>query len=118
YPDYDCQAQVNVRIPADVPPGNVTLRVILPNGEVSNIVTILLPPVTLPAPRIRSVTNDEDKGLDIYANGPKSRIRILADQLDMNASIEDVAVQVNTHWLRPASFEFVPGNAFWEITAQ
>lgn len=118
YPGYDHQTQVNVRIPADEPAGNVILRVRLPDGAVSTEVTISLPPVTSPPPRIRSVTNYADKGLDIFASGPKSRIRILADQIDMNTCAEDVAVGINNEWINPDSFEFVPGNAFWEITGQ
>lgn len=118
YPGYDQQTQVNVRIPADEPAGNVPLRIVLPNGEASDAVTVLLPPVTKPAPRIRTVTNYADKGLDIFTSGPKSRIRILADQLDNDTRSEEVSIQVNKFPIKPGSFEFVPGNAFWEITAQ
>lgn len=118
YPDYDHQVQINLLIPADEPAGNVTLRVILPNGDASSEATIFLPPVTSPVPRIRSVTNNADKGLDIFASGPKSQIRILADQLDMSTGVEEVIIKVGNDWVTPDRFEFVPGNAFWEVTAQ
>lgn len=118
YPDYDQRTQVNVKIPADIPPGEVTLQVILPNGEASEVITISLPPVTKPAPRIRAVTNYADKGLDIFASGPKSQIRILADQFDADTQAGDVRIQVNEFWIQPESVEYVAGNAFWEVTGQ
>ncbi|HMV49524.1 MAG TPA: methyltransferase domain-containing protein [Blastocatellia bacterium] len=118
YPGYDQQTQMNVKIPADIPPGEVTLQVTLPNSETSEAITISLPPVTKPAPRIRTVTNYADKGLDIFASGSKSRIRILADQLDADTRTGDVRIQVNDFWIQPESVEYVAGNAFWEVTGQ
>lgn len=118
YPNYDSQAQVNVRIPAEVLAGNTALQIMLPSGEASDCVTIVLPPITSPLPRIRNVTNNHDKGLDIFAAGPKSAIRILVDQLDASVRTEDVVVKVADFWIKPESFEFVSGNAFWEVTAQ
>lgn len=118
YPGYDRQVQMNVKIPVALPAGEVTLRVTLPDGRVSDGVTIFLPPPATPAPRIRSVTNYADKGLDVFADGPKSRIRILADQIDGNARIEEVRIRINEFWIQPESFEYVAGNAFWEIAGQ
>lgn len=118
YPDDDHQAQINFCLPADEPAGTTLLHVIFPDGKVSNSVALSLPPVTPPAPRILTVTNNADSGLDVFARGPKSRIRILADQLEMRTAAEDVGIKVNDCWVKPERVEFIPGNVFWEIIAQ
>jgi SAM-dependent methyltransferase len=110
--------QINVRIPGDEPAGEGDLLARLPGGVVSNAVTISLPPVLKGQPRILVIANAVDTGLDIYAEGAKSRIRILVDQIGERLKAEDVGVKVNDDWIKPETMKFVPEKSFWEITVQ
>ncbi len=110
--------QINVRIPVDVPTGEGVLLARLPDGVISDSVRISLPPVQLGEPHIIVIANAVDTGLDVYARGAKSRIRILVDQIGERANTEDVGVKVNDDWVKPEAMKFVPEKSFWEITAQ
>lgn len=118
YPEDAYQTQINFLLPADEPAGEASLCVIFPEGRRSNIIAVKLPAITSPPPRILAVTNNADSGLDIFASGPKSQVRILADQLEPGTTAEDVAIKINDSWVKPERVVFVPGNVFWEITAQ
>ena len=110
--------QVSVRIPADEVAGEGDLRVRLANGLASPPAKIFLPPVQAPKPAISLVINAVDKGLDVHARGPKSRIKILFEHLGAQASVECVNVLINNCWIKPESISFLPANGLWEVTTQ
>jgi SAM-dependent methyltransferase len=118
YPnDYD-RVQVNLRIPADEPAGDIDLIVRLSNDLTSDSVKISLPPAQPEQPHVVGVTNAVDTGLDVYARGPKSRIKILVDRPGQHPEIEDIGILLGNCRIKPETISFLPGNNYWEITAQ
>ena len=57
-----------------------------------------------------------DGGTDLYAGGPRSKIRLLVHNLEGRVSAEDLKILVNVGL--NGSVEFIPGNAAWLITVQ
>jgi ubiquinone/menaquinone biosynthesis C-methylase UbiE len=115
--DYD-RVQVNLRIPADEPGGDIDLIVRLSVDVASKPVKITLPPAQPEQPRIVAVTNAVDTGLDVYAQGPKSRIKIFVDRPGKHVEIEDIKILLGNYRIKTETIFFLPGNNFWEITAQ
>ena len=118
YPDDHLQVQINFLLPPEEPAGNTSLSVIFPDGTRSNVISVIVPAITPPPPRILAVTNNADSGLDILARGPKSQIRVLVDQLEPEVTVEDIKIKLNDEWISPEKVVFIPGNVFWEVTAQ
>jgi hypothetical protein len=118
YPNDHDRVQVNLRIPADEPAGDIDLIVRLSNDLTSDSVKISLPPAQPEQPRIVAVTNAVDTGLDVYAQGPKSRIKLLVDGAGRRLEIEDLKILLGDYWIEPETTSFLPGNNFWGITAQ
>lgn len=110
--------QVNLRIPIDEPGGNADVRVKLSTGITSNYTTIILPPPQVDIPKITLITNALDTGLDIYASGPKSLIKVFVEGVSDKKMYEDVAVKINEHSIEPEKITFIPNNAAWEIIFQ
>jgi ubiquinone/menaquinone biosynthesis C-methylase UbiE len=109
--------QVNFRIPEDDPGGNASVRLQMIGGEASEAVTInILPPQPVP-PKIQEITNTVDHGHDVYARGPKSRIKVLTEWLNGSANIENISVRVGAYTFKPESVSFVPANGIWEVKA-
>jgi len=115
-----CQQSVQVEalIPDDQPEGETLVRARLSKGEPSNQVSISMPPPRLKVPDIHLVTNVPDGGTDLYARGPKSKIRLLVRDLIGPVNPDDLMVFVNGANLEPESVEFIPSNAAWLITVQ
>jgi SAM-dependent methyltransferase len=109
--------QVNFRIPEDDPGGNASVRLQMIGGEASEAVTINILPLQHVPPKIHLVTNAVDDGHDVYARGPKSRIKILTEWLSDSANIENIGVRVGPYTLKPESVSFLPTNGIWLVKA-
>lgn len=110
--------QVNLRIPDDEPGGTPTVRVRLPDDSASNSVTIVLPPPQTTVPVIHLVTNVQDGGVDIFARGPKSRLRLFVRGLSSEINSEEITVQLEGRRIILESLVFLPSNGVWRITLQ
>jgi hypothetical protein len=110
--------QINARIPEDDPGGEAEVRVRMSDGRRSNSLTAtILPPQPVP-PRITLVSNALDGGVDVYASGPKSLIRIFVGNLSRSATIENVSVRIGARSFKPLSLTFQPNNAVYLLTLQ
>ena len=110
--------QVNLRIPADDPGGPATVRLRLSDGMTSNLITArILSPQQVP-PKVTLISNAFDGGLDLFARGPKSLVRIFVDGLDESASTDNVIVHIGERAFKPQSLTFQPNNAVYLLTVQ
>lgn len=110
--------QINARIPHDDPGGPAQVRLRLPDGVMTNPVTVaILPPEPVP-PRITLVSNAFDGGMDIHATGPKSLVRVFVDGLERDASAADLTVRIGARDYKPQSLTFQPNNAVYLLTVQ
>jgi len=110
--------QINLGIPGGMPSGRASVRVRLTSGETSAPITVeLLSPQPF-TPRVQLVTNASDCGVDVYARGPRSLVRIFASGLDETAGLDNVRVQVGGRMIKPSGVEFLPSNGIYQILAQ
>ncbi|MFN7944588.1 MAG: methyltransferase domain-containing protein [Blastocatellia bacterium] len=110
--------QINARIPQDDPGGPAQVRLRLPDGVMTDPVTVaILPPEPVP-PRITLVSNAFDGGVDIHATGPKSLVRVFVDGLERNTAASDVTVRIGEREYQPQSLTFQPNNAVYLLTVQ
>jgi SAM-dependent methyltransferase len=110
--------QINAQIPDDAPGGETSVRIRLSSGVASDSVTITLPPPQLRIPTIHLITNVVDGGVDVFAQGPKSRLRLFVHCLGNQVRSEEFSVQFNGLNLKPVNLVYLPNNAAWEITVQ
>jgi SAM-dependent methyltransferase len=110
--------QINAQIPDDAPGGETSVRVRLSSAAASDAVTINLPPPQIRIPTIHLITNVVDGGVDVSAQGPKSRIRLFVHGLGNQVRSEEFSVQFNGRNLKPENLVYLPNNAAWEITVQ
>jgi hypothetical protein len=70
-------------------------------------------------PTIHQVTNVLDGGLDVYASGQKSLIRLFVQNLwEEDKEDEEVRLLIDDRELIPEKIVFLPNNAAWEVTVQ
>ncbi len=110
--------QLNAQIPDEAPGGETSLRVRLSSGVASDSVTSNLSAPQLRIPTIHLITNVMDGGVDVSAQGPKSRIRLFVHGLSDQVRSEEISVQFNGRNLKPEHLIYLPNNAAWEITVQ
>lgn len=114
----DDRIQVNVRIPADLPAGETELKVHLSGDLHAGPVKVTMPPVTRTPPHIIAITNAVDGGLDLHVHGPKSNLRILAENLTPGTRLDELSISVNEEWRAPQAVRYLAGNGIWEISLQ
>ena len=106
-------AQVSFTFPPHIQGGPQTMYVQLETGAVSSPVTIEIPKPTNAAPRITLITNATDGGLDVYARGAKSKVRIFVDGINAIDDADDLRIVVGTDVFKPERVSFVPGNGLF-----
>ncbi len=109
--------QINLGITAEMPRGNVSVRV-KTGGETSDPVAIeILEPQPV-IPKIVLISNAVDGGVDVHARGDKSVFRVFALDLDETASPDNVRIQLNDRVLAPESVAFIPANMAYMSVAR
>jgi ubiquinone/menaquinone biosynthesis C-methylase UbiE len=111
--------QINLFFPQAEPGGIAGLRAVLAEKTASNSIELELPEPQLLIPTIHQVTNVHDGGLDVYAGGQKSLIRLFVQNLWEEATEgEEVRLSIDGRELIPEKIVFLPNNAAWEVTVQ
>ena len=116
--DIDSLTQINIGIPPGYPTGKINVRVRYLNNPASEPVALELIEAPADPPKITLVSNDFDGGVDVYAQGDKSRFRVFAAGMDESASPDNVCVIVGDQTMTPASVSFIPGNAVHMAVSQ
>jgi ubiquinone/menaquinone biosynthesis C-methylase UbiE len=101
---------VHVQMPRDVLGGDAELRVRLKLEMFSPPFAAALPPPRRVPPRIHLITNGADGAVDVYAEGPKAKVRLLTEGLDEGVTRDELIVRVGGWEAHPAEIEYVPSN--------
>ena len=110
--------QVNLAVPAEAPLGPAEVRLRLASDAAAEPVTVELEPAPPAPPRINLVANDLDGGVDVYARGPKSLVRLFVEGLGDDLDPGRVRVRIGGRDLAPLSIEFIPANAVHLVKVQ
>jgi SAM-dependent methyltransferase len=110
--------QIEIGVPAGTGAGWAAVQVRAGNGELSDAVQIEFEAGRDRQPRIGSIMNVHDDGLELDASGPRSRIRVLIEGLDEQAAADTLRVQIGECVLTPLHVGYLPGNAVHEMLAQ
>lgn len=106
---------VEAGVPAGTTPGQAVICLQLPDEIESNLIEVPIEAAARPAPIIFTVRNLADFGIDLYAEGPKSQIRISVVGLDETATVENVLVQIGDRRLRPDFVGFLTDVADYQV---
>jgi SAM-dependent methyltransferase len=101
---------VHVKMPKDVLGADAELRVRLKLEVLSAPLAVALPPPRRVPPKIHLITNGADGAVDVYAEGPKSKVRLLTEGLDEGVTREELTVRVGGWEAHPDEIEYVPSN--------
>jgi ubiquinone/menaquinone biosynthesis C-methylase UbiE len=93
------------------------LRVQLKLESTSAPLAVVLPKPK-PALRIHVITNRGDSGVDVYATGPKSQMRIMTEGLDDSVTLEDLMIRVGDWESHPYEIEYTPSNGLYYVHVQ
>jgi ubiquinone/menaquinone biosynthesis C-methylase UbiE len=115
---FDLLLQIEIGLPGGMNAGRLSVSLCPAGGIASDPVEVELIDSAGIAPRIGSIMNMHDDGLELEASGPRSGMRILAEGLDERASVENIRVTIGGHTLVPLHVGYLPGNAVHEILAQ
>ena len=109
--------QLNARVPAGVTTGDIAVRLRLPDGRTSDAARINVIDTPPPPPLISQFSNAQDGGVDIYASGPKSVVRLFAYGFEEGATIDETRMHIGELTLVPTEIKFLFVNGAWQITA-
>lgn len=114
----DAFTQVEIGIPKGLSPGEIPVRVRIEGMGESDPCSITFEEAQPHTPRIGAIMNMADDGLEIFARGEKSRLRILVENLAEGAEIGAVRVAIGERILIPNRLAFLPGNGLHEVELQ
>lgn len=96
--------------------GNITnLQVRLKLESASTPVVIELPKPPRPALTIHLITNGADGGVDVYASGPKSKLRLMTEGLNNTVTVDDLLIRVGGWESPPSEIEYTPSNGLYYV---
>lgn len=101
---------VHARVPKELLGATVDLQLRLKLEADSAPFALALPPPRLIPPKIHLITNGADGAVDVYASGPKAKVRLLTEGLDESVTTEELTVRIGEWEARPAEIEYVPSN--------
>ncbi|MCI0389456.1 MAG: methyltransferase domain-containing protein [Acidobacteria bacterium] len=110
--------QINQHVPTGLMSGPSQVQVHLSDGGVSAPINIEFHEPQPVPPKIMLIRNASDDGLDVYAQGPKSAIKIYVEGLDLTADRGNLRVQFGERIVRPSYVGPVPANAVYQVNAQ
>ncbi|MDX2032133.1 MAG: class I SAM-dependent methyltransferase [Blastocatellia bacterium] len=110
--------QVEIGIPEGLVPGVISVRVRIEGMGESVSCPIVFEAPQPYTPRIGAIMNMADDGLEVFARGEKSRLRILVENLAEGAAIDAMRVVIGERVLSPDRIAFLPGNVLHEVEIQ
>jgi ubiquinone/menaquinone biosynthesis C-methylase UbiE len=110
--------QVEIGIPAGMPSGSEPVLVHFKDDGVSDPINVELEEVQPLLPKVGTIMNAYDNGMDVYARGEKSKLKILVEGLDEAADTGNVRVQIGERIIKPSRIFFLRGNGLYEVDAQ
>ncbi len=113
----DGLTQVEIGVPNGFLPGIKPVFVQL-GAAVSSPVEVAFVALPPPPPKIGTIMNAHDKGTDIFAQGPKSRLLILVEDVAESAATDNVRLQIGNAEITPLSVVYLAGNALHQVEAQ
>jgi ubiquinone/menaquinone biosynthesis C-methylase UbiE len=113
----DHLTQIEIGVPPGAQKGLAKVHLQVADNPISDSIEVEFAPART-IPKIGTIMNASDNGLDIHARGEKSRLKILVEGLNDTASVENVRVQIGERMVKPDRVSFHPGNAIYEVAAQ
>lgn len=110
--------QVEIGMPDYVSAGFHPVSVEAGNRLVSPAIEVMFSNAGAEIPRISSVSNAFDGGMDILSSGPKSRIQIQVEGMRGEALNDGIEVEIGSQTITPDSTGFLPEKDLLEIAAQ
>ncbi|MFN0088415.1 MAG: class I SAM-dependent methyltransferase, partial [Blastocatellia bacterium] len=110
--------QVEIGVPGGLSPGEIPVRVRIEGVGDSAPCLISFEEARPSAPRIGAIMNMADDGLEVFARGEKSRLRILVENMPENAEIAAVRVAIGKRTFAPGRLAYLPGNGLHEVELQ
>jgi ubiquinone/menaquinone biosynthesis C-methylase UbiE len=114
----DLFTQIEIGIPAGMPSGSVPVRVHFKKGGASNPINVEFEEVQPTVPKIGTIVNAYDNGVDIYARGEKSKLKIMVEGLNEAADTGNVRVQIGKRIIKPSRIFLLRGSGLYEVDAQ
>ena len=108
---------LEVSIPADVAAGTVSVRLTVAAQPFPAELAVRLTDGSAKRPKIVTARNAVDFGMDIYAQGEKSRLHLHVYGLDETADAGNVRVRLNELELVPDFAGFVMQDGNWQVHA-
>ncbi len=110
--------QVNQHIPTGQMSGTAGVQLRVISGSVSDPIDIEFHDPEPVPPRITSICNACDDGVDVCTHGPKSAVKIFVEGLDLTADRGNVRVTFGDRVVRPSYVGPVPAQRFYLVDAQ
>jgi SAM-dependent methyltransferase len=114
----DNLTQVDQHIPTGQMSGTVQVQLRVISGQVADPIDVEFHELEPVPPRIRSICNACDDGVDVLAHGPKSAVKIFVDGLDLTADRGNVRVKFGERVVRPSYVGPVPAQGSYLVDAQ
>jgi len=108
---------VEADVPFATPAGDLAVRV-RSSSLVSSPVHINFVKPGPVIPEIVAAVNAVDGGTDVFAQGPKSRLRLIADGLDRTADPGNVRIKIADRIVRPATVALNASTSRYEVDVQ
>lgn len=107
--------QVNQKLPAGLPSGQVEVRVITLNGEATQPLLVELYELPLVIPKIVNVRNSLDEQAAMLTCGADMEVLLFVEGLDLTADPGNTRVKIGERIIKPISISYQPANAAYLV---
>ncbi len=107
--------QVNQKLPAGLPAGEIEVRAVTLNGEASPVVIITLYEPQPIIPKIVNVRNVRDEQVDVLTRGKDMEIWLFVEGLDLTADPGNTRVKIGERVVKPTHISLQPANAAYLV---
>jgi ubiquinone/menaquinone biosynthesis C-methylase UbiE len=107
--------QVNQKLPAGLPSGEMEVRVVTFNGEASPPVTVELQEPQPVIPKIVNVRNTRDEQADVLTRGKDVEAWLFVEGLDLTADSGNTRVKIGERVVKPTHISLQPANAAYLV---
>ncbi|MEP7341932.1 MAG: methyltransferase domain-containing protein [Acidobacteriota bacterium] len=108
-------AQVNQKLPAGLPGGEIEVRVVTLTGEASQPVTVELQEPQPVIPKIVNVRNARDEQADVLTRGKDTEVWLFVEGLDLTADPGNTRVKIGERVVKPTHIGLQPANAAYLV---
>lgn len=113
--DAESLTLIHVRVPRELLGATSDLQVKLRLEKSSDSFALELPAPRRVPPKIHLITNGADGAVDIYATGPKSKVRLMTEGLDYGVTLDELMISVGEWQSRPVEIEYMPSNGLYYV---